>query len=90
MWVPVHGIDMYQPTAARSDTEYRSPPSLTVSFALAALTAGFVVFLSVVATAPAVFGAFVAGVATAAVVTLVHRVHVESRESRGLAESRPQ
>ena len=79
---------MYQPTAARSESEYRAPPTPTVSIALAALTAGFVFFLSVVTMAPAVFGAFVAGAATAVVVTLVHRVHVESRESRVLAESR--
>jgi hypothetical protein len=79
---------MYQPTAARSESQYRSPPSPAVSLAFAALTVGFVMFVSIVMMAPAVVAAFGAGALTAAVVTLVHRAHVESRGSRVLADGR--
>lgn len=90
MVVPAHGVDMYQPTAARSNTEYRAPPSVTVSLVLAALTTGCVLLVSIVTTAPAVVVAFLAGAVTAAVVTVVHRTHVGRRASRVFAESRLQ
>ena len=88
MVVPAHGIDMYQPTAARSESQHRSAPSPAVSFAFAALTVGFVLFVSLVAMAPAVVAAFGAGALTAVAVTLVHRVHVGRSDSRVFAEHR--
>jgi hypothetical protein len=88
MMVPAHGIDMNQATATRSEDRHREPPSVAVSLALGALTVGLVVLVSVIATAPAVVGAFGAGVATAVLVTAVHRVHAERSDARGLAERR--
>jgi len=64
---------MYQSTAGRTEVEYRDPPKIFVSLALAVSTVGLVGFLSAVTMAPSVVGAFVAGAVTAALVTFVAR-----------------
>lgn len=64
---------MYYPSTGRTAHRYRDPPKAAVSLALAALTVGVVGFLSAVAAAPAVVGAFGVGAATTALVTFIAR-----------------
>jgi len=77
MGIPLHGIDMYQPTASRSNESPRHPPSPVVSLVLTVLMAGFVLLVSATVTAPAVAAAFIAGAGTAVVVTAVVRAYAD-------------
>lgn len=63
---------MHQPNAGRREAKSRDPSKMIVLATLVALTVvGLVGLLSAVRMAPAVVGAFVAGAATAALVTLI-------------------
>ena len=64
------------------------PPSLAVSLVLLAVTVGALGLGYAVMTAPTVVAAFGAGILTGAVVTVVHRVHIEGRDLRSLADRR--
>jgi uncharacterized membrane protein HdeD (DUF308 family) len=79
---------MYQPAAARSESQSTKPPSLTVSVAFAALTVGLVAVTSVVTMAPAVVAAFGAGAVTAAIMTVAHSGHARSSSAGAFARGR--
>ena len=64
------------------------PPSLAASLVLLAVTVGALGLGYAVMTAPAIVAAFGAGVLTATLVTVVHRVHVEDRDLRSFPDRR--
>jgi len=80
MGMAAHRSNMKARTSSRSGDQWQDTPSLTVSLAFVVLTVGAVVLASAVATAPALVGAFLAGVATSVVVSFVHRVRTEDRQ----------
>ena len=89
MWAPPHGIDMYQPTPGSSVDRRRGPPSLVASFGFMASAIGIVGVAYAVAAAPILVTAFVAGLATALVVTTAVRFQDRNETTETLSDPQP-